>query len=98
MLGQEKLPFLSAMEDQHVPGGPINTVAEAFATPQVAAREMLINMPYGHAASGDVRLIGNPVKFSKTPVSYRHAPPVCGEHTEEVLAELLGTDVLPEGK
>lgn len=81
---------LGQMEQLGIPGGPINTVAEAFASPQTKAREMLITMPYQHAASGSVDLIGNPIKFSKTPISYNRPPPVCGEHTSEVLAEWLG--------
>ena len=50
---------------------------------------MKISMPDEHAASGEVPLIGNPVKFSKTPVSYRHAPPACGADTQDVLNDLL---------
>ncbi len=98
MLQQDKQPLLAEMERQHVPGGPIHTISEAFATPQVAAREMLIDMPFKHAASGKVSLIGNPVKFSKTPVTYRRPPPLCGEHTDEVLAELFGANEPTEGK
>ena len=41
---------------------------------------------------GEVRLIGNPLNFSETPVSYRRGPPILGEHTKEVLAELLGIE------
>ncbi len=72
-----------------MPGGPINSLAEAFASDQATARDMIIEMPYASSESGQVRLIGNPVKFSKTPVSYRRAPPRCGEHTDEVLKEWL---------
>jgi crotonobetainyl-CoA:carnitine CoA-transferase CaiB-like acyl-CoA transferase len=82
---------LFKMEQQGIPGGPINTIAEAFSSSQTKAREMLITMPYKHAASGSVELIGNPIKFSKTPISYNRPPPVCGEHTDEVLAEWLGS-------
>jgi len=56
----------------------------------VAARGMKIAMPHPLAASGAVELIGNPLKFSKTPVSYRRPPPTHGQHTREVLEELLG--------
>jgi crotonobetainyl-CoA:carnitine CoA-transferase CaiB-like acyl-CoA transferase len=56
---------------------------------------MKISMPHMTAKSGAVDLIGNPVKFSKTPVSYRHSPPICGEHTDEITAELL-TNLLAE--
>ena len=87
----DKDDVLSQMEQQGIPGGPINTIAEAFSSSQTKARDMLVTMPYQHAASGSVELIGNPIKFSKTPISYDRPPPVCGEHTDEVLAEWLGT-------
>ncbi len=83
--------LLAQMEQQGIPGGPINTIAEAFSSSQTKARDMLVTMPYQHSASGSVNLIGNPIKFSKTPISYNRPPPVCGEHTDEVLAEWLGT-------
>ncbi len=44
------------------------------------------------AAGGEVTLLANPMRFSQTPVSYRRAPPTLGEHTDEVLSELLGLD------
>ncbi len=43
-------------------------------------------------AGGGVRLIGNPIKFSETPVTYHHLPPLLGEHTDAVLKEVLGLD------
>jgi len=85
----EKAALVAAMEANNVPGGEINTVPEVFETDQVAAREMKISMPHPLAAKGHVDLIGNPVKFSATPVSYRQYPPVCGEHTDEILSEWL---------
>jgi crotonobetainyl-CoA:carnitine CoA-transferase CaiB-like acyl-CoA transferase len=51
---------------------------------------MRVTVPYDEAAGGKIGLIGNPIKYSKTPVAYDRAPPKLGEHTEEVLAELLG--------
>ncbi|MBL3703273.1 CoA transferase [Sulfitobacter sp. BDSS02] len=84
-----KADLVRAMEAAGVPGGPINSLSEVFASDQVEARGMKISMPDAHAASGAVPLIGNPVKFSKTPVSYRHAPPACGADTQEVLNDLL---------
>ena len=86
----QKAPLVAAMEAAKVPGGEINTVAEVFASDQVAARDMKITMDHPLAASGQVELIGNPIKFSETPVTYRHAPPVCGADTDAVLNELLG--------
>lgn len=78
----------TAMDAKKVPVGPINTLPEVFASDQVAARGMKITVPHPGAQSGAVDLVGNPLHFSKTPVSYRRHPPMCGEHTEEVLREL----------
>jgi crotonobetainyl-CoA:carnitine CoA-transferase CaiB-like acyl-CoA transferase len=72
-----------------VPVGPVNNIDQVFNDPQVLAREMKISMPHPTAGSGHVDLIGSPVKLSETPVDYRLAPPVCGQHTDEVLRELL---------
>ena len=72
--------------------GPINTIDEVFADPQIAAREMKISMPHAVSGSGAVDLIGNPMKLSGTPVSYRLPPPTLGEHTDAVLQEVLGLD------
>lgn len=90
--GWEKADLLARMEAENVPGGPINTLGELFSSDQVAAREMKIDMPHPLAGSGHVSLIGNPIKFSATPVSYRHAPPTCGQHTDEVLSEFFSDD------
>lgn len=78
---------LDGMEVRGIPGGPIHTVDQAFTSDQARAREMIVTLP--HAPSGqEVRLIGNPLKLSRTPVTYRHAPPACGADTDQVLAEL----------
>lgn len=83
--------LINGMEERKIPGGPINRLDDVFATGQVAARDMKISMPHPQAKSGSIDLIGNPVKFSKTPVSYRHAPPVCGADTDDILAAFGGT-------
>ncbi len=80
--------LIAGMEANAIPGGPINTLPELFATDQVAAREMKITMPHAHSGTGTVDLIGNPIRFSRTPVTYRHAPPACGADSREVLEEL----------
>ncbi|MCJ8337248.1 MAG: CoA transferase [Pseudomonadales bacterium] len=85
---QHKDALLAQMELSTIPGGPINTLPEVFATEQVAAREMKISLADPNVQSGSVELIGNPIKFSATPVSYRRPPPKCGADTEEILAEL----------
>lgn len=91
MLERGKDEWLAALEAAQVPAGPINTVAEVFAEPQILAREMRIKVP--HPDNADLELVGNPIKLSRTPVEYRRAPPRLGEHTESVLAALAtGTD------
>ena len=81
--------WMEALEAAGVPCGPVNTIDQVFADPQVEARGMQIRMPHPLAGE-DVRLVGSPMHFSRTPVSYRHAPPTLGQHTDEVLARMLG--------
>ncbi|HEY9347712.1 MAG TPA: CaiB/BaiF CoA-transferase family protein [Inquilinus sp.] len=81
--------WLEALEARHVPCGPINTIDEVFADPQVVARGMRIEMPHP-LAPDPVALIGSPIRLSETPVSYRHAPPACGADGVEVLRDWLG--------
>jgi crotonobetainyl-CoA:carnitine CoA-transferase CaiB-like acyl-CoA transferase len=83
--GFRKSELIAGLEGRGVPGCAINDIAEVFGTDQVQARNMAITMPYATASSGKVDLIGNPVKFSRTPVTYRYAPPTCGEHTDQIL-------------
>ena len=80
--------WVDALEAQKIGCGPINTLADVFADPHVQAREMTLEMQHGSGAT--VKVIANPVKLSATPPTYRIAPPVLGEHTDEVLSGLLG--------
>jgi len=84
--------WLSGLEKLGVPCGPVNDLQQVFDDPQVQHRQMRVTMPHPLAGDGEVALIGNPLKFSETPVSYRKAPPLLGEHTEEVLREILALD------
>ncbi len=84
--------WLDGLEAVNVPCGPVNDIQQVFDDPQIKHRKMKISMPHELSASGFVDLIGSPVKFSETPVSYRSAPPVLGQHTDEVLEEVLGLD------
>ena len=72
-----------------VPSAPVNTVPQAFQDPQVQHREMAIDMDHPAAKDGKCHLIGNPINLSETPVTYRRPPPMVGEHTDEVLREML---------
>ena len=83
--------WLDGLEGVGVPSGSVNAIDQVFADPQVRARDMKIHMDHAQAPGG-VDLIGNPIKLSETPVTYRHPPPVLGEHTDQVLAELLDMD------
>jgi crotonobetainyl-CoA:carnitine CoA-transferase CaiB-like acyl-CoA transferase len=69
-----------------VPCGPVRSVAEALADPQLQAREMLVRAM--HATGGDLTLLGVPIKLSETPGGVRTAPPTLGQHTKAVLEEL----------
>ncbi|MEC9069324.1 MAG: CaiB/BaiF CoA-transferase family protein [SAR324 cluster bacterium] len=84
--------WLEGLEKLQVPCGPVNTIEEVFNDPQIKHREMEISLPHPLSGKGNVSLIGSPVKMSATPVSYRNAPPTLGQHTNEILAEILGMD------
>lgn len=79
--------WIDALEALKIGCGPINTLEQVFADPHVQAREMVVEMAHGSGET--VKVIANPVKLSATPPSYRSAPPMLGEHTEEVLASVL---------
>ncbi|HZZ08701.1 MAG TPA: CaiB/BaiF CoA-transferase family protein [Candidatus Binataceae bacterium] len=80
--------WLDALERAGVPCGPINTIADVFADPQVQARGMRLDLP--HPALGSVPSVANPIKYSATPLSYRSAPPMLGANTDEILRDILG--------
>jgi len=86
-LSRNSSEWLSALEAAGIPCGPINALDKVFAMPQVQTREMLIEMD--HITIGKLPLVGSPLKLTHTPVDYRRPPPGLGEHTEEVLKELL---------
>jgi crotonobetainyl-CoA:carnitine CoA-transferase CaiB-like acyl-CoA transferase len=79
--------WLDVLEAAGVPNGPINDLAQVFAEPQVKARGVRIELE--HAAAGPLALVASPMRFSGTPLEYRSAPPLLGEHTEEVLRDVL---------
>ena len=75
-----------------VPSAPVNTVPQAFEDPQIKHREMSIAMDHPASGDGKCQLIGNPINLSETPVTYRRPPPMVGEHTDEILNDLLNLD------
>lgn len=86
---RSKRDWLNALEAAKVPCGAINDMAEVFADPQVQARAMAIETE--HPLAGAVPLVASPIKTSTDAARYRRAPPLLGQHTDEVLAE-FGVD------
>ncbi len=80
--------WIAKLEAVGVPCGPINDIAQAQAHPQAQARQLRRDMP--HPAGGVAAVTASPLRLSASPVEYRRAPPLLGEHTEEVLREVLG--------
>jgi crotonobetainyl-CoA:carnitine CoA-transferase CaiB-like acyl-CoA transferase len=84
--GQAASAWLEQLAAAQIPAAPINTAEEAVNDAQTLARNMIVQLE--HPALGIARSIGNPIKFSETPVSYRLPPPLLGQHTSEVLRDL----------
>ena len=82
--------WLSLLEPAGVPCGPINDLAQVFADPQVRHRGMEVRAP--HPVAGEVRMVANPMKLRGDPIAHGTAPPVLGQHTDEVLGSVLGLD------
>ncbi|MCX7217139.1 MAG: CaiB/BaiF CoA-transferase family protein [Burkholderiales bacterium] len=80
--------WVGLLTPEGIPCGPVNSIAQTFANPQVMHREMRIDLP--HPLSGSVPSVANPIKFSDTPIQYRNAPPTLGQHSHEVLQHYVG--------
>lgn len=79
--------WLARLAKSNVPAGPINNIAEVFA--ESYAEERQLKRTLQHAEAGDIPTVANPVRFSATPVQYNFAPPMLGEHTNEILQHEL---------
>lgn len=84
--------WLEELEAAGVPCGPVNDLAQVFEDPQIQHREMAISMAHPLTGQDNIELIGNPLKFSDTPVTYRKPPPIRAQHTRNILTELLDLD------
>ena len=84
--------WLKELEARSIGCGPINNLEQVFDDPQVIAREMVHEMRHSANGGTTARLLASPIRMSETPVTYRHAPPLLGEHTHEVLSGLLGLE------
>jgi crotonobetainyl-CoA:carnitine CoA-transferase CaiB-like acyl-CoA transferase len=84
--------WMAGLRARQVPCAPVNRVDQVFEDAQVKARGMKIEMPHPLAGAGEIPLVASPIKMSATPPQYRHAPPTLGQHTDEVLGELLEMD------
>jgi crotonobetainyl-CoA:carnitine CoA-transferase CaiB-like acyl-CoA transferase len=80
--------WIEAFAAAGLPTGPINTIDQTFADPQVRHRGMVQEVE--HPTAGRIRLVGIPVKFSASPGAITQAPPLLGQHTAEVLGRLAG--------
>ncbi|MBF6617503.1 CaiB/BaiF CoA transferase family protein [Pollutimonas thiosulfatoxidans] len=88
MKTQSRDYWLRELEQVGVPAGPINTIDQVYEDPQVKWRGMQQMLP--HATAGEAPVGASPLRFSDSPVSYRHAAPLLGEHTRQVLRDRLG--------
>jgi succinate--hydroxymethylglutarate CoA-transferase len=90
LAGDTAEAWLTRLKAAGIPCGRINSVAQALDDPHTAARSMIETVE--HPLLGALRTVGIPFKFSDTPASVRQAPPVLGQHTDEILANDLGLD------
>ena len=100
---QELIPIINSILSQHslnhwmpllqkavVPSAPIYDFKQVFEDPQIKHRELVKSVD--HPLAGAMSVVGNPLNFSETPIEYKRAPPLLGQHTDEILREVLGMD------
>ncbi|MFL5288359.1 MAG: CoA transferase, partial [Rhodopila sp.] len=86
LAGNTTAYWVETLNAAGVPCGPVNSIAEVFADPQIQAQQMVIDVD--HPGHGFVRMLGFPIKLSETPCRVRRSAPELGEHSDAVLAEL----------
>ncbi|MFC1913438.1 CaiB/BaiF CoA transferase family protein [Chloroflexota bacterium] len=79
--------WIKELEQIGIPYGPVNNIDQVAHNPQIAARDMIVNVH--HHTAGEVKIVNNPFKFSRTPAEITRASPELGENTQEVLSQLL---------
>lgn len=87
LAGRSSADWIALLEDANVPCGPIHRIDQVFSDPQAQARGLTV--PMTRSQTGQVTLVASPLRLEKTPPEYRNAPPLLGEHTEEILSEIL---------
>lgn len=85
-LKKTRAKWISLLEQQQVPTGPINNIAEVFEEPQVISRAILSQLQ--HPLAGTVPSIASPIRYSRTKLIVKKAPPFLGQHTDEILQEV----------
>ncbi len=81
--------WVKGLTKVNVPCGPINNIKQVFDDPQVQFRNMIISMKHSKSKNKKIKLIGNPINFSKSKIKYKKSPPLLGEDTDEVLKKFL---------
>ncbi len=82
--------WMPLMRDAVVPSAPIYDFKQVYNDPQIKHRDLVKTVP--HPLSGTMPVVGNPLNFSETPIEYKRPPPLLGQHTQEILREVLGID------
>lgn len=89
-IGQPSAHWQALLDAAAIPCGPIQTIAEAFGSEQVRARDLAVTLP--HPVAGTVTTVANPIRMEKTPADYRLPPPMLGEHSDAILRALGHSD------
>ncbi len=88
VLTQPRAFWLAKLEEVGVPCGPINDLDDVYKNPQVQARQLVVEVP--HPTAGSMKLVRSPMKMSGSPTDNDVAPPLLGQHTDEILRDMLG--------
>lgn len=88
MLTGTAAKWIERLRAESVPVGPINNLQQVFADPHVQDHKMVVTVE--HPVAGPVPLVANPIRLSETPIAYENPPPLLGQHTGDVLRNMLG--------